>query len=94
MLDGWGCQIVQEHWIGRVAWFDQGKQFGCILCINGHSALVRGADLLDPGLKPAEGQLYKFRLVCRKNTWWAKEAAPVVPLPDELTTGTPPDGML
>ena len=82
---------MEEFLIGRVAWFSKSKNFGCILCENRTCALLLGKDLLDPSRPPVTGQRYGFRAVHRKNAIWATQATPVLPLPDELTTGVPDD---
>ncbi len=76
---------------GRVAWFDTDQAFGCILGANGVGFLLQGRHLLDPGTPPCRGQVYQFAPVYRKNAWWALQASPLLPLPDELTIGVPDD---
>lgn len=76
---------------GRIAWFCTDKDFGCILCENQCCALLQGKDLLDHACKPATGQRFSFRLEHKRNVLWAREARPILPLPDELTTGVPDD---
>ncbi|MFJ4067599.1 hypothetical protein ACIPW4_20200 [Pseudomonas sp. NPDC089996] len=76
---------------GRIAWFSADKDFGCILCENQCCALLRGKDLLDNCCPPATGQRFSFRLEYKRNVLWAREAAPILPLPDELTIGVPDD---
>ncbi|WP_085675931.1 MULTISPECIES: hypothetical protein [unclassified Pseudomonas] len=76
---------------GRVAWFSADKDFGCILCENHCCALLLGKDLLDHACTPVMGQRFRFRLEFKRNVLWAREAAPMLPLPDELSTGVPDD---